>query len=101
MLKKILVLTLVATAMLSACSSSRVAENELYKDDADRYAKNIVVKEKTPYSVVYEYRDVRIDEIASLAGKYCHKEGKRAFLQESGLYKNNRMRTTFICANLQ
>ena len=101
MLKNVFVFTVIAAAMLSACSSSRISGGDLYADDADRYAKNIVIKEKTPYSVVYEYRDVRIDEIASLAGKYCHKEGKRAFLQESGLYKNNRMRATFICTNLQ
>ena len=86
---------------ICACSSSEVVKEELYKNDADRYAKNIVVKEQTPYSVEYEYMDVRIDEIASLAGKYCAKQGQRAYLQESGLYRSNRMRATFVCQNLQ
>lgn len=94
-------LILVAFVMLMcACSTNRV-KTDLYENDADRYAKNILVKESSDDTIIYEYKDVRIDEIAGLAAKHCNKVGRRAVLQHTYLHKNNKMRATFVCTILQ
>ena len=41
---------------------------------------NVAVKEETARFVTYEYKDVRIDEVSSLAARYCAEHGeKKAF----------------------
>ena len=97
-MRKLILFALVV--LICSCSTERV-KTDLYENDADRYAKNILVKEKSDDTIIYEYRDVRIDEIAGLAAKHCNKVGRRAVLQHTYLHKNNKMRATFACTILQ
>jgi hypothetical protein len=80
---------------LTACT---VIDNE-YKEPKYNYlADHVNIIEQTSNFVIYEYVDVRIDEIAPLAALYCNDEGGRqASLYDIGLWQNNRRRATFIC----
>ena len=75
---------------------------EAYADDAARYRQNISVKNQGENFVTYEYKDVRVDELAPLAIKYCEdiSPEKQAYLREIVLYRNNLRRATFDCINL-
>lgn len=108
-MKKVFLLS--AVCLLAACNSVYVAdtqeitvvkENDVYADDAIRYRQNIVVKEQGEKYVTYEYKDVRVDELAPLAIKYCEDnvQGTQAYLREIVLYRNNLRRATFDCVNL-
>ena len=95
-------------ALVSACTpityekpAVQSGQTNLYESNADRYLKNIVVKQKSEDRIVYEYKDVRIDELSNLAAKYCNQFGKRAVLEHTALFRNNRMRATFDCTVLQ
>lgn len=92
--------------LVCSCSvlndSSAKLEDDIYGDDFERFAQNVSIKEETPRFVTYEYKDVRIDEIASLAARYCEKQsGKTAFLRDNITYRNHLRRATFDCLNLQ
>jgi putative hemolysin len=66
-----------------------------------RYKHNVAVKEHTADYVTYEYKDIGISEVASLAIIYCQNQGgKQAFLREILLYRNHNRRATFDCSNL-
>jgi putative hemolysin len=66
-----------------------------------RYRHNVAVKDHTADYVTYEYKDMRVDEVASLAIIYCQNQGgKQAFLREILLYHNHNRRATFDCSNL-
>ena len=97
----------------TACSSNHVITdvqksdpklvfNETYSEDEMRFRQNISVKAKGANFVTYEYKDVRVDELASLAIKYCedNAQGTNAHLKEIILYRNNARRATFDCINL-
>lgn len=72
-----------------------------YADDAERYRQNVAVKAQTSDYVIYEYKDIRIDELAPLAAVYCDNlGGRQAYLREIVLYRNNLRRATFDCVNL-
>lgn len=73
-----------------------------YASDADRYRQNIVVKAAGENYVVYEYSDVRVDDVASLASAYCFENtnGLKAYLRDIYMYRNNKRRATFDCASL-
>ena len=91
--------------LLSACSAFQSepakVQGSYYADDAERYRQNVAVKAETPDYVTYEYKDIRIDELAPLAAMYCDASGGRqAYLREIILYHNNLRRATFDCANL-
>lgn len=89
--------------LLAGCSLNRpqTVENA-YDSDYDRFFQNVIVKEKTPHYVTYEYKDVRIDEIAFLASRYCfEQDGKTAYLHDTVLYRNFTRRATFDCLELQ
>jgi len=59
---------------------------------------NVRIKHKDEHGIIYEYKNVRIDEIAFMASEYCHENnGKKAILQSSQLYKNFSRRATFDC----
>ncbi|MBQ2811407.1 MAG: hypothetical protein IJF12_04475 [Alphaproteobacteria bacterium] len=101
------------SAFLNACSVNNVVNtpvsseptlvlNTAYDSDAVRYRQNISVKDKGDTFVTYEYKDVRVDELASLAIKYCEEvaQGTNAHLREIVLYRNNARRATFDCVNL-
>ncbi len=80
---------------LTACSSIM----DGYEEPKYNYiADHVRVVEQTSNFVIYEYMDVRIDEIAPVAAIYCNDMGgKQASLYDIGLWRNNRRRATFIC----
>ena len=81
--------------LLTACT----AIDGGYEEPKYNYlADHVKIIEQTSNFVIYEYVDVRIDEIAPLAALYCNDEGGRqASLYDIGLWQNNRRRATFIC----
>lgn len=59
---------------------------------------NVIIAERSAYSITYEYHDVRVDEVAELAAMYCQDHGRSsADLENILLYKNNNRRATFYC----
>ncbi|MDD4555832.1 MAG: hypothetical protein PHE89_00690 [Alphaproteobacteria bacterium] len=88
---------------IAACSTdSSQPVKTTYDSTYDRFVKNVFIREKTPNSIVYEYRDVRVDEVALLAGKYCQETYQApAHLQAIRLHKNNSRLATFHCYELQ
>ena len=102
-MKKVILSALVF-ACLSGCSTlnepSKVS-GSYYRDDAERYRQNVAVKARSADFVTYEYKDIRIDELAPLAAEYCDAvSGKQAYLKEVVLYRNNLRRATFDCVSL-
>jgi len=90
-MKKILFLGIITA--LCACSTTEVFEPEY-----NRLAAHINVVRQTSKYVVYEYSDIRIDEVATVAAVYCNEHcGKVAELYDIGLTKEHRRRATFIC----
>lgn len=89
--------------LLGACATqnSNKVVGSYYDSDAARYRHNVVVKEQNEVFVTYEYKDIRIDELAPLAADYCASLGdKSAYLREIILYRNNLRRATFDCSTL-
>ena len=84
-----------AVFLLSGCVSDRPQEaKNAYESDYERFFQNVIVKEKTPHYVTYEYKDVRIDD--------CQEQGgKTAYLHDTVLYRNFTRRATFDCLELQ
>ena len=75
------------------------AYDYLVKGNVD---KDEVYKLTKKLDISYEYKDIRIDEVSSLAVRYCAEHGdKKAFLRESITYRNHLRRATFDCVNLQ
>lgn len=70
--------------------------------DAEHYRRNIAVKAMGDDYVVYEYVDVRIDQIATLASQFCYETnpGKKAYLRDIYMQKNRKRRATFDCVDL-
>ncbi len=91
-MKKLLLL--VSTVFLFAAC---VAHQE-FRPNFNKYVDNVVVVETSPSHVVYEYKNIRVDELAMLAALYCQEQNdKKATLSDVVLYKNNARRATFIC----
>ncbi len=89
---------------LASCAlrQNNKIEDDYYSNNIERFMQNVSIKEETPRYVIYEYKDVRIDEVASIAAHYCAKHGdKKAFLRQSITYRNHLRRATFDCVNLQ
>ena len=97
---------------LSACASGPiyqspqesvvVSEEPVYGTPYDRLLDNVRIKQADAFGITYEYKDVRVDEIAFLAAQYCFEQkGKQAYLYDSQLYKNFSRRATFHCVELQ
>ncbi|MEE6206662.1 MAG: hypothetical protein VZR95_01240 [Alphaproteobacteria bacterium] len=76
------------------------AEYTMPEEDLYRY--NISVKAMGDDYVVYEYSDVRVDKVATLASAYCFETnpGKKAYLRDIYLHKNHKRRATFDCVDL-
>ncbi len=73
-----------------------------YFNASERFLQNIRIKQADEFGITYEYKDVRIDEIAFLAAQYCYEQKERkAVLFDSQLYKNFARRATFHCLELQ
>jgi hypothetical protein len=70
--------------------------------DADFYRSNIGGKTMGDDYVIYEYVDVRVDKVATLAAQYCYETnpGKSAYLRDIYLQKNHKRRATFDCVDL-
>ena len=70
--------------------------------DAEHYRRNIAVKAMGDDYIVYEYVDVRIDQIATLASQFCYETnpGKKAYLRDIYMQKNHKRRATFDCVDL-
>ena len=98
MRKIILLLTLIFS--VSACADMRSVEavEPAYSSDNERFLDNVRIKQYDEYGITYEYKDVRIDEIAYMASEYCYEQKERkAVLHDSQLYKNFSRRATFHC----
>ena len=77
-------------------------EKLVYDSAYDRFLDNVVIKARSENYVTYEYKDVRVDELAPLASRYCQEHGNRtADLRDGILYKNYARRATFDCLRLQ
>ena len=66
------------------------------------YRSNITVKAMGKDYVIYEYSDVKIEEVATLASHYCYETnpGKNAYLRDIYMHKNHTRRATFDCVDL-
>lgn len=86
-----------ATAMPASVQISGISP-----DAADFYRKNIVVKAMGDDFVVYEYSNVQVDKVATLAAGYCEQTnpGKKAYLRDIYMHKNHKRRATFDCVDL-
>lgn len=72
------------------------------KAEADFYRRHILVKGMGDDYVIYEYIDVGIDKVATLAARYCYDKDDRtsAYLRDIYMRKNHKRRATFDCINL-
>lgn len=71
-------------------------------ENFNSYRQDIVVKTMGNDYIVYEYSDVRIDQVAPLASRYCYETnpGKKAYLRDIYMHKNHKRRATFDCVDL-
>ena len=91
-MKKICLLML-GMLLFAAC----VAHQE-FRPNFNKYVDNVIVIETSPSHVIYEYKNIRVDELAMLAALYCQEQNdKKATLSDVVLYKNNARRATFLC----
>ena len=98
----ILVLGLAISACAASKNEDRNAEvyNEAKVMDADtiRILNNVFVKDKTENTIAYDYKNVRIDEVALLAKQYCQsKKADDAVLVDAVLQQNLARKATFEC----
>lgn len=81
-------------AFVSACSNTAKYQEPEY----NYIAEHVRVIEKASSHVVYEYTNIRVDEVAPVAAIYCNDHGRRqASLYNITTWKNNRRRATFVC----
>ena len=99
-MKKLFLLSFMIFAVVSC--QSKIEGTTKYASEEERFRHNIAVKGMGDDYVVYEYVDVRIDDVATLASKYCYEmtENKKAYLRDIYLYKNHKRRATFDCVDL-
>ena len=78
------------------------ADQTYVMPEEDLYRYNISVKAMGDDYVVFEYADVRIDRVATLASAYCFETnpGKKAYLRDIYMHKNRKRRATFDCVDL-
>lgn len=85
---------------LSACSLWQ-DETAPFEPDYNRYAGNVSIVSTSSDSVVYEYKNIRVDELGAIAAQYCDDHGQRqAYLDKILLHKNNSRRAVFICRKM-
>lgn len=89
------------TAPATTYDGMEYTENYVMPEE-DLYRYNISVKAMGDDYVVYEYSDVRIDKVATLASSFCFETnpGKKAYLRDIYLHKNHKRRATFDCVDL-
>lgn len=78
-----------------------VVEQPVRQDvkDANFYRQHILVKGMGDDYIIYEYSDVRVDQVATLASRYCYDKDSRtsAYLRDVYMRKNRKRRATFDC----
>ena len=81
---------------LGACST---APNQEEWPNYNYIAAHVNVIDKSSGHVVYEYSNIRVDEVAPVAAIYCHNNGggRQATLYDVKLHPNNRRHATFVC----
>ncbi len=97
------VLSLVLCGLLAACQTTTeyVTDDRPTEETIRRYRENVALKDAGEDHVTYEYKDVRVDELAPLAIRYCEDHGGRsAYLRDIILFRNHLRRATFDCVNL-
>lgn len=100
-MKKMLAL-LGIIAAIPACSLTGYQESEVIFDpDYNHLAANARVISQSPLYVTYEYRNIRVDELAPVAAQYCQNRGnKQAALYKITLQRDNARRATFVCRDI-
>ena len=74
------------------------SETVYVEPDYNYIADHVVVIEKSSRHVIYEYVNIRVDEIAPVAAIYCaNQNGKQASLYNIERRPDNRRRATFVC----
>ena len=103
MKKTFLILPILLCVTLACAQKQIVVSEENYISDAEkmRYKENIVEKRRGENYVSYEYQNVRINDIATLAAYYCAQKGKDAYLREIVMRENHSRLATFDCVDLQ
>ncbi len=97
-----------SVAVISLCGCSYFSDfTDMFQSqeapvltDADYadYAKNVTVAAQGDNYVIYEYRNIRVDDLAVLAALYCKDHNStRAYLDNITLYHNNARRAKFMC----
>ena len=84
---------------LTGCYSLPNYQPQESYPDYNRLASHVNIVEKSSSHVIYEYSDVRIDEVSGIAAIYCYdKTGKKqASLHKIITRPDNRRHATFIC----
>ncbi len=83
--------------LLSACNIPSEQKLE-FNPDYNRIARNATVVQKASNFVTYEYKNIRVDELAAVAALYCQDHGDRqAVLHDIQLRPNHSRRATFYC----
>lgn len=84
---------------LSACTFlSSWRQNGVPEPDYKRFVNNVKIISESATHVTYEYRNVRVDELAVLAALYCNDQTeKQAYLDKIVLQPNHSRRAVFIC----
>lgn len=88
----------IAIMFLGGCSL--FSDNVPVLTDAEYadYAKNVTIADQGDNYIIYEYRNIRVDDLAVLAALYCNDHNStRAYLGNITLYHNNARRVKFIC----
>ena len=106
-MKKYLYLFLVTLICVSCQSAKKEkAEDKVAPSVVEtpnvNFREHVVVKGGDSNHVIYEYSDVRVDDVASLAIEYCArvKPNSRAELHDIYMYKNHKRRATFNCSDI-
>ena len=88
--------------MTQVYTYSPTAETVIQPTEDDFYRRNIVAKAMGDNYVVYEYTNVRIDKVATLASRYCYDQNPAtsAYLRDLYMNRNHKRRATFECISL-
>ena len=86
--------------VVSACTAE--PEKVVWEQpDYNHIAAHTRVVSKTANYVTYEYKDIRVDEIAPIAALYCQDHGgKQAVLYDVLMRPDHSRRATFMCKKM-
>lgn len=90
---------LLSLSVLSACSLwSSGSQNGVPEPDYARFVNNVTIVSQSSTHVTYEYKNIRVDELAVLAALYCNDQtSKQAYLDKIVLQPDHARRAVFIC----